>query len=218
MTTAALIRCPTCHAYVDPQARYCVSCYTVFSPKAQSNKRRDSAGGATAKGHPWAWPSLLFTAVLAVWFMGIDANDWTGQPGSYRAVTGSMKRSILRWADQAVHPAAYSSSHGDPGPSTPWLLDNADRLPCTPTEACKVVIQFPPDQSASFLVERLDPRHTRLVPVDIHGLELLSRSTVAHLILSAKNGAARSLLITRNKHGRWSIDEPIDHGRAKQEA
>jgi hypothetical protein len=147
---------------------------------------------------------LFFVTIAAVWFMHIDVNDWSAQPGSYQAVAREAKRSVIGWLDQP-------GSARSPSPNRrAWPFDNGDRLGCEPGALCEVVIHFPSGESAAYVIDR--PRHgeTRISAVDSHGTTLLESATHGRLVLSPVHGAVRSASIAR-KDNHWSVvgDGPL---------
>ena len=195
-----MISCPTCKRRAEPKARYCPACYTVFPSDAL---KRDRRMRGKSEGIPWKLPSLFFVSIAGIWFVQINPYDWTAKPGSYAAVTGGMKRSIIEWAAGSVsttRDALDDWAHGKPQ----WAIDNDDQLPCTAGAVCEVVIRFPSGESAHYLVERPVQGNASISPMNPRGSDLLSRATHATLVPAATRSEKDAVDIAR-KDNRWSV-------------
>jgi hypothetical protein len=193
-----MISCPTCKRKAEPKARYCPACYTVF-PSEMLNRDRRIRGGKEG-GIPWKLPSLFFVSIAGIWFLQINPYDWTAKPGSYRAVTSSMKRSVIEWAAGSVSTTRASLQNWTHGRAE-WALDNVDQLPCRAGAVCEVVIRFPSGESADYLIERPIEGNASISPMNPRGNELLSKATRARVIPAGGND---SIMIAR-KDDRWSV-------------
>jgi hypothetical protein len=196
-----MISCPTCKRKAEPKARYCPACYTVFPSEALKRDRR--MDGGKGGGIPWRLPSLFIVSIAAIWFVQINPYDWTAKPGSYRAVTSSMKRSIIEWAAGSVfatHASLDNGAHDKPQ----WAIDNGDHLPCAAGAVCEVVIRFPSGESANYLIERPVQGNASIAPMNAHGSELLGRATHATLMPAATKSGKDAVLIAR-KDDRWFV-------------
>jgi hypothetical protein len=204
MINYATITCPTCKRKAEPQSRYCPACYTVFPSDAQSRNR--GFGARSSGGAAWAFPSLFVLAIATIWFVQINPYDWTAEPGSYRAVSRDMKRSVIQWFDwpssnePTAPPPSTASGNGSPA----WALDNDNRLPCDRGAICEVVIHFRLGKSAHYFLERPNHGSARLSPKDPQAAELLSKATQGRLAVDQPQASVEPILITR-KDDRWSI-------------
>ena len=194
-----MISCPTCNRKAEPKARYCPACYTVFPSETLRRDRR--IGGGNADGVPWKLPSLFVVSIFGIWFVQIDPYDWTAKPGSYRAVTSDMKRSVLEWTAGSVSNTRASLNNWAHGKAQ-WGLDNVDRLPCAAGAVCEVVIRFPSGERANFLIERPNEGSASISPMNARGNDLLSRAT--HATVIPANGEKDAVVIAR-KDDRWSV-------------
>lgn len=210
------ITCPSCKAQVDPQARFCPACYTVFPSDSGYGSRRLTA--TTARGRTWKVPSLLVVAVLGAWLLQVDQSDWDPEPGSYQAAARDMKRQFFDWI-------AASTGSGAPSPiprskervddlhkSDPaGFLDNASKLPCALGAYCEAVIRFDPDNSARYIIERPNDGGARIFALEPRGSDLLNKSTRAQLVIDVPAGGTQLISIARMEGDRWSIIEEVQH-------
>ena len=196
-----MISCPTCKRKAAPKARYCPACYTVFPSEMLSRYRRSRGG--KGDGIPWRLPSLFFVSIAGIWFLQINPYDWTAKPGSYRAVTSNIKRSVIEWAAGSVSTTRASLQNWTHGKAE-WALDNDDQLPCRVGAVCEVVIRFPSGESANYLIERPHLGNASISPMSARGNNLLSRATHAKVFPAAANGERDAVMIAR-KDDRWSV-------------
>jgi hypothetical protein len=206
-----MISCPTCKRKAEPKARYCPACYTVFPSEMLSRTRR--IGGDKGNGVPWKLPSLFFASIAGIWFVQINPYDWTAKPGSYRAVTSSMKRSAIEWAAGSISTTRASLQNWADGKAE-WALDNDDQLPCRVGAVCEVVIRFPSGESANYLIERPNEGNASISPMNPRGNALLSKATRARVIPAGGND---SIMIAR-KDNRWSVINQTQFSATKPNA